>query len=384
MKIFLSFLQSSNTYPIPAYSFWEYYIKSGIIEAGYEWVECPGVDWALGLVPQNKPEHLKWKQDTWEKTVAWLKKNPVDIFLSYLYPAQVDETAIREIQKLGIPCVNFFCDNVREFRKAPVVYSVFDLNWVPEHKAVEWYVNAGYAYINLPMPMWVKPQYRVLKQEKNNQATFIGSKDIQRTLLFESLVEHNPSLNLAIYGNGWKPDETPQNNPVFPDYTYDKKIIFNINFIKEQGFTAFLRKLKYRNFNPEVSSKLASKVNNPLSFNDYNTLTAESMITLGVNRYPSFRYPLIQPDSYSRLRDIEAPMLGACYLTEYTEGIESLYDIENDIAVYRNADELAIKIKDIGADLNRRKKLKINGQQRALNENSIPNSLSKIIQRLTH
>jgi spore maturation protein CgeB len=106
------------------------------------------------------------------------------------------------------------------------------------------------------------------------------------------------------------------------------------------------------------------------------------MITLGINRYPSFRFPLVKPDTYSRLRDIEAPMLGACYLTEWTEGIDELYDTQNEIAVYRNEAELINKIAELRADHDTRKKLKANGQKRALEKHSIPASLAKIKSKL--
>jgi hypothetical protein len=380
LKIFLSFLQSEHKYPIPAYDFWGHYIKNGIQEAGYQWTEFPGADWALGLLPQSKNDHLKWKQDIWGKTVEWLKKHPADIFLSYLYPEQIDASAIKEIQRTGIPCVNFFCDHIRLFKKAPAEFEVFNLNWVPEYQAAEWYKKAGYPCINLPMPMWVEPRYRVLKEETNQQITFIGSKDIQRKLLFEEVLEQDPYMPLSIYGNGWKNDDSPPQH--LSDYTFDKKIIFNVNFIRQQGIIPYLRKIKHRNINMGLSSPLSQKTNKPPTFEQYNTLTAESMITLGVNRYPSFQFPLSKPHSYSRLRDIEAPMLGACYLTEYTDGIEELYDIENEIAVYKNADELMGKIKELQADFNRRKKLKINGQKRALLDHNIPNSLNKILQRV--
>jgi len=83
VNIFLSFLQSAKLHPIPAYSFWQYYIKNGIAEAGYQWSECTDVDWALGLVAKNKEEQSRWKEDAWSKTVNWLKKHPADLFLRY-------------------------------------------------------------------------------------------------------------------------------------------------------------------------------------------------------------------------------------------------------------------------------------------------------------
>jgi len=382
MKFFLSFLQSDKNYPIPAYNFWQHYIKNGVEEAGHEWQECPGADWALGLVPQRKNDFAKWKQDTWEKTVEWLKKHPADIFLSYLYPEQIDTSAIREIQKAGIPCVNFFCDHVRLFKEVPPEFKVFDLNWVPEFKATEWYAKAGYPYINLPMPVWVEPKCRVLREEKNQQITFIGSCDIQRKLLFEKLIALQPELPLAIYGNGWGPDNISQ--PRLPEeYTFGKKLRYNLSFLEREGIVPFWRKIKYRDMDTGISALLKAKTHASPLQDEYKALTAESMVTLGVNRFPSFRFPANKPGSYSRLRDIEAPMLGACYLTEYTDGIDELYDTENEIAVYKNMDELSDQIKILRANPDLREKLRINGQKRALNEHAIPNSLHKILIRVT-
>ena len=115
------------------------------------------------------------------------------------------------------------------------------------------------------------------------------------------------------------------------------------------------------------------------AFDQYNELTSRSMITVGINRYPSFHFPFDQPDSYSRLRDIEAPMLGACYLTEWTEGIDELYIPGNEIETYRNADEFIEKVKALQGDHKKRKSLKINGQKRALETHSILSSLNKLL-----
>jgi hypothetical protein len=382
MKIFLSFLQSDKRHQIPAYDFWPYYIKNGIEEAGHIWNECPDADWALGLVPKRKEEQKTWKQDTWEKTITWLKKNPADLFLSYLYPGQIDQSAIAEIKRLGIPCANFFCDHVREFRKVPSEFAVFDLNWVPEFKALAWYKNADFPYTHLPMPMWVQPQDRVLRNESIHQITFIGSKDIQRALLFEKIILGAPQLPLAIYGNGWNGQSVPQATHS-SDYTLGKKLLFNLRVIKSHGALASLRKVRQKGINSTIDyGLLSSKSAGILPFEQYNKLIAESAVTLGVNRYPSYKFPVDQPDTYSRLRDIEAPMLGACYLTEWTEGLEEFYDTDKEIAVYRSADELINKAQQLIRDGGKRQQLKKNGQKRALNDHTIPKSLEKILKQL--
>jgi hypothetical protein len=382
MKIFLSFFQSAAEYPIPAYDFWQYYIKNGIEEAGHLWDECKDADWALGLVPKSKEEQKKWRDNTWETTVNWLKKHPADLFLSYLYPGQVDQSAIAEIKRLGIPCINFFCDHVREFKKTPLEFGVFDLNWVPEFKALAWYKNAGFPYTHLPMPAWVQTEDRVLRNETIHQVTFIGSKDIQRALLFEKVISGSPQLPLAIYGNGWN-GETTRKGTSSPDYTFGKKLLFNLGVIKNQGVHAYLRKIRQKGIGSTIDNVLlSSKSAGILPFEQYNKLIADSAVTLGINRYPSFKFPIDKPDTYSRLRDIEAPMLGACYLTEWTEGIEEFYDTDKEIAVYRSVDELINKAQQLIRDGGKRQQLKKNGQKRALNDHTIPKSLEKIFKQL--
>ncbi|HTI60954.1 glycosyltransferase [Mucilaginibacter sp.] len=381
MNIFLSFFQSEYRHPIPAYDFWQYYLKNGIEEAGVKWAECPGADWALGLVPKDKHGQQKWKDDTWGKTVEWLKKNPADIFLSYLYPQQVDISAVKEIQKMGIPCVNFFCDHIRDFKTLPPEFKVFDLTWVPEYQAVDFYKKAKRPFLNLPMPMWVEPKRRVAGEEKLEQVTFIGSRDIQRVLLFEEVMHLDPKLPLKIYGNSWEQGGTAFREPG-SGYTLSKKVKYNLDFIKKHGLAAYYRKVEHRGIQKKLKNNLGPVVNSSPGFEDYNLLTTRSMITLGVNRYPSFNFPSSKPGTYSRLRDIEAPMLGACYLTEYASGIAELYDIGSEIATYRNADEMIGKIRQLEADPALRKKLRTNGQKRALRDHTIPNSINKIRQAL--
>jgi hypothetical protein len=384
MKIFLSFLQGRPGHPIPAYGFWEYYIKQGIQEAGHEWTECKEVDWAYGLVPQPADAFRAWKTGAWEKTLAYLEQDPPDIFLSYLYPSQVDEAAINEIRRRGIPCVNFFCDNIRQFRRIPEAYRVFDLNWVPEHKALAMYHRQGMPYIHLPMPMWVDPRHRALKDERLEQVTFIGSWDIQRQLLFEGIVACRPDLPLAVYGEAWTaPPVSPAAVlPVAGNYGLMEKIAFQGKFIRQEGIAGYVRKFRQRNFKPAMSPELKEYLRGKPDFAAYIRLSQESYITAGINRYPSFRHPLDRPDTYSRLRDIEAPMLGACYLTEWTEGLDDMYRTGSEIEVYRSADQFCAVAGQLLKHKDKRMEMRKLAQKRALGELSILHSLAKINARL--
>ena len=166
MRIVLSCLQSLRRHHVPAYDFWRPHFVNGCEEAGIEYLEVADVDWAEGLVHGVGPELNAWKARTWDRVMTFVRKeharHPIDAFLGYLYPRLVDTGCIDDIQRLGIPCVNFFCDNVREFVEVPRAYRPFALHWVPEYEALPMYRKAGLAHLHAPMPCWVPPALRTV------------------------------------------------------------------------------------------------------------------------------------------------------------------------------------------------------------------------------
>jgi hypothetical protein len=383
MRILLSFLQDFTSQPhdIPSYRFWTYYVKNGIEEAGMQWIEVPGLDWAAGLVPyENDPALQQWKQQAWEQTISYIKANRqnLDIFLCYLYPKQIDIQAITQIKAMGLPCVNFYCDNVRSFSKLPPEFKVFDLMWVPEFEASAMYQKSRVSYINLPMPMWLEPKYRNLPVEEKNAISFIGSKDELRAQLLGDAISNG--LSLQIRGAGW--DTTGDKQLNLPASTLSSKITNQLNLVRNigvRGFAAY--HLKRYDKKPSAIVPAGNIFEKP-GFEDYIWLSRESAVTIGINRVPTFNSFNKKLVTYSRLRDLEAPMLGACYLTEYTAGLPFLYDLGTDIETYTTANELVYKSKELAGSANRRKELRINGQKKSLQEHTIPQSLQKIKDKL--
>lgn len=382
MRIILSCLQSLRSHDIPAYDFWRTYFVEGCREAGIEVLEVPGVDWAEGLTYEADSEELEtWRCRTWEKTLAFAKKEQqhggVDFFLGYLYPEQVEVSGVRELQCAGIPCVNFFCDNVREFCKVPAAYAAFDLHWVPECEALPMYRRAGLPHIHAPMPCWVPERYRSLANREDGPAVFIGSGDILRKQLFGAAIE--AGADLQIYGRGW----AKENKAPTPKREDGVNVLRNqwLRF-QRHGLTGLGAKLIDKLRPPALRDIPASRLGTTIAGDDYIRLTRESPVVLGVSRVPSPLRPLRCPLAYSRLRDIEAPMLGACYLTEHTEGVAALYEVGKEVETYNNADQLVEKLNELCRDEQKRSRLRFSGQQRALREHSVAVSLRKLADRL--
>jgi Glycosyl transferases group 1 len=384
MRIFISCLQSRRKHSVPGYQFWETYFKRGIEEAGHEWIEAETVDWAEGLVYYDKEPLKEWRDRTWSIALSSIKQQheakPIDLFLSYLFPNQVEPTAIKEIQDLGIPCVNFFCDNVREFKKVPQVFHCFDLHWVPEYKALSMYERAKLKYIHAAMPVWISPEQRTAEHPETYNVSFIGSRDAQREALLAEVLQYG--VPLEIRGAGWSEKSSAPYNSPYENQSVWKKALNQWQFATNLGIKPWLRKIndKFRTVIP--NHIFADYIYPSPNFQEYIAIIQQSKVSLGINRYPSYQHPFSQPDTYSRMRDIEAPMMGACYLTEWTEGLEELYELGEEIETYRNAEEMAEKLCYLNRYPEKRKMLRVKGQKKALEMHSIPTSINKIISYL--
>ncbi len=379
MRILLSCLQSLKRHPIAAYEFWRNYFVYGLHEAGHEVLEAPAVDWAEGITYSAGSRLDSWRARTWETVEAFVRREralePIHLFVGYLYPQQVEVTAILELQRMGIPCVNFFCDNVREFRTVPAEYRPFALHWVPEFEALPMYRKAGLPFIHAPMPCWIPKALRSAPLSETEPATFLGSADIlRRDLLGRSLQN---GADFVVSGPGWVESSENVNGSGQPRSV--GSIIDNqIGLVRGHGLRSLLTKIEGRLRPLHPPSIRESQIRAPRFDADYFRVTREAAVTIGVNRVATATSPPRRPLVYSRLRDIEAPMLGACYLTEWTAGLEGMYDLGAEIETYRTAEELTGKLGELLQDRSRRHAMRERAQRRALADHSVARSMGRI------
>ncbi len=384
MRVLLSCLQSLKQHPLPAYDFWRPYFIGGCQEAGIEYLEVPEIDWVEGLIYSPGIELEKWRDRLWDKVLAFVRKEqdrqPVDFFLCYLYPKQVEVSAIIELQRMGIPCVNFFCDNVREFRKVPDEYRHFSLNWVPEFEALPMYQKAGIPHLHAPMPCWVPHELRTVPTTETDPPTFIGSADILRRDLFGHALQSGADFNLR--GSGWQAGAESPINSDLGSRPVPELIANQISTLRTHGMRGLYHKME-NHLRPLQHPVIPeTRIGSFLSKSEYIRVTREAMVAIGVNRVPTAWNSDHHPLTYSRLRDVEAPMMGACYLTEWTPGLEELYDLGGEIESYRTPDELAAKLSELKRDSARRRLMRERAQKRALTDHSVANSLGRICKRL--
>src|SRR4029077_20065008 len=116
------------------------------------------------------------------------------------------------------------------------------------------------------------------------------------------------------------------------------------SIVRAHGLSGLYRKFQNKLMPVKAAEISRAAILPAPSSDEYLRITREATVTIGVNRVPTLRASHRHPLTYSRLRDIEAPMLGACYLTESTAGLSQLYELGEEIEIYKTAEELTAKI----------------------------------------
>jgi len=302
----------------------------------------------------------------------------IDLFFCYLFDFQFKPFLFTELEKVGIPSLYFFCDNFSHPQIARDYAPSATLNWVPEWKATEQFKQSKSKYIYLPMA--ANPQLNFpLDTTLNEDVTFIGSKNNYRGNILKSIIDNG--YPLKIYGDNWVPssgsfhDLEGNNKPTASEYK-------SLPFKEQLQRFIYWRKqsIKY-----QISKRLnpQSKPTNNISEFDFSEHTNKELLDWKTMNEYTFKAKVClgindkfitdangTPCNYMKMRDFEAAMSGACYLTQNTPESEWHFHEGHEVMRYTYPEEMLEKLSFLLKNENFRNKLKINIRARALKDHT--------------
>ena len=185
------------------------------------------------------------------------------------------------ITTLGIPTVNFYCDHIREHRDAPPQFSVFDLHWVPEARAVGWYQKKKWRHVHAPMPTWVPPAFRSVPSEEKYPPTFLGTADSLRADLLARALQRGAQIEIR--GASWMNDGSPR--PKIPPAKFTTRLAREWALVRKLGWLAPWYKRSYRDTTAIFADTLNPHVRSaPKDSGEMFQVLRESRVALGINR----------------------------------------------------------------------------------------------------
>ena len=329
------------------------------------------------------PQELSARELITEKIIDEVRRahreRPVDLFLSYFYNSHFAPAGFAEIHRLGIPTVNFYCNSIYQFELVAEIAAAVGVAWHTEKEARASYLKVG------ARPVWVQmgadPEvYHPLEREaRAARACFVGQRYADRDRHLAALI--NEGVPVDIYGSGWRAEASENGKHELP---FEIKDEYLGRKLKEPGglrsyAAATLQNLgrhgmldgtlrtinqaRYRAGRRSLDPLLATAARGRAQ--DLSATFARYEVVLNFSNVWADGHPGSQLIPHVRLRDFEAPMCRACYLTGYTDEILDFYEPGTEIDLYRNTEELIEKTKYYLAHPTQAERLRAAGYERA-------------------
>lgn len=336
MRIYYAAAASPNYWGLPDSKLWDVNLYQPLLDLGHDVVRFrydfgphnnhldpldPG---QKQFIDANRP---RLGEELLRQVRAAHRRAPLDLFFSYFYSAYVHPDVIPEISKMGIPTVNWYCNGSYQFDLVKEIAPAYDFCLVPEKFRMEDYRRAGANPIycqEAANPNVYKP-YEDL--EPQYDVTFVGQRYGNRPDYVKRLIK--AGVDVRVWGPRW-------NQP-------PKKV----------------------DADPGLDAELSMRVGPPLSDEELVRMYSRSRISLGFSAVAKVPGDGSPPIKQVRLRDFEAPMSGAFYMTEYFEELAEFFKPDEEVVFFNDADELADKAKFYLANPIERERIRIKGMIRA-------------------
>lgn len=298
-----------------------------------------------------------------ESVRSLLAEGSLDLIFTYFDNRNVLPEILDEVRGFGMPTVNFFCNAAHEFYKVEQVAAHFDYCIVPEKVALEAYRSVGANPIHLQMaanPRFYKP----IELPVQYPVSFIGTKYLNREAHLLRLFQ--AGIDVHTFGAHW-----PLYKPSLSDVKA-RQIPRRVASLLVWPFRMRWRQFKGRQLPIQ-------NYHGPISDDEMIRVFNQSQIVLGLSDVIDSSGVIMR---HIRLRDFEAPMCGAFYLTGYQEELGEYYEIGEEIVCYDTLDELADKALYYLAHENERRAIAQAGYQRALSEHTWENRFNQLFREI--
>jgi len=364
VRIFLAIPRSPH--PGFASDLWKANLHDPLVTMGHDTVLWDGGTLPLFDLPPEDPETAPPRARFSEAFVAAVEEadraRRLDLVLTYVSDSHLDPAAVARVRERTAPIVNFFCNNVHQFHLIRRLAPAFTLNLVPEAAALDGYRRAGAATHHFPMA--ANPDvYRPASIPVRYDATFAGQRYADRASHLLALC--GAGIDAHAFGYGW--DGARDGAAAAPAVAAGGRATRVLELIR--AGRSPLRAARDRIDWGRLRSRFPRALHAPVDDARYIALFSEGRIALGflvLGDTHRMRRPLRQV----RLREFEAPMAGAFYLTEYLEELGLHYELGREIVCYRSRDELVDLCRHYVKHESERERIRRAGRERALRDHT--------------
>jgi spore maturation protein CgeB len=289
-------------------------------------------------------------------------ERPVDLFFSYFYSSCAGAETIREIRRMGITTMNWYCNASYQLHLVADIAPAYDYCLVPEKFRLDDYraLGANPVYCQEAANPNVYHPYDVPRQF---EVTFVGARYAERPLYLRRLID--AGIDTHAWGPGWQDEAGFKLADSAGGYA---RALLGLPAWKRTAKRAYKATLGRARYDLPVLMP-RSVCEGPLSDEDMVKMYSRSAISLGFSDVAGSLEDG-RRITQIRLRDFEAPMSGAFYMVEYMDELAEFFDIGREVVCYEDLDDLVDKCRYYLVHEEERERIRLAGLRRALNDHT--------------
>jgi hypothetical protein len=340
------------------------------------------MDIAGGFTREENEVRASITERILDEVSAAHRQTPIELFLGYFYNAHFDAAGFDELRRLGIPSVNFYCNSIHQFDLVAAIAAKADFAWHTEKQARNSYraIGANPVWVQMAAdPSFYRPSENPVRAAA---ACFIGQRYADRDHWLAALIRGGVPVD--IYGPGWgapaRVDEAAQASTVYLGRRRARPgslrsyVAAAVKTLRRQGLVSgsrrLLRQWRYSRETEALSALLGPHARGAVPPRDQAEVFGRYELGLNFSNVWSDGSPGSELVAHVRLRDFEAPMCRAAYVTGHSDEIAEFYEIGREIETYRSRGELADKVKFYLSHASVAEKLRDAGYRRAIRDHT--------------
>ena len=338
MRIFQSIDATANA-SVTGNKTWYRNLYEPLVEMGHDVVLFDAAEGRKAFNQKNLSIRDKFSQHMLDLILIEHSRKPFDLFFSYFIDGMVDPEIISRIHKLGIPAVNFSCNNAHQFHLVEKISPYFDYSLHAERDANEKFIAIGANPIWFPMasnPNYFKP----MDVSRTIESSFVGGNYANRAKYIHHLLSNG--INVQVFGPGWQWGAKTPLRSIAKHFLFLFKTLSSFSTEDQSRASALLAEHDFRR---NLGDRFPDHVYPPVSDDRLISLYSESHVSLGFLEVFDRHDPSAQIVRHLHLREFEAPMCGALYCTGYSDELSEHFEPEKEIITYRNSYELLDKVR---------------------------------------
>lgn len=357
----MQILSPSTNDAVPRNTVWMRNLHDPLVQLGHDVLLVPVEDGRRAMAAGDDQARTRFSEGVLGTFRREHAKRPFDLFFSYLMDGMIEPEVIDEIRSAGVLTCNFSCNNVHQFDLVDGLSPHFDFNLHSERD-----IDGKFKAIGatpLWWPMAANPQYaHPVDVPRQFEASFVGGNYSLRARYALHLLDSGVDLHL--FGPRWTlPSRLARaKRRVRRDLTLGNALIAP-SLRAQVRATAEVARI-------DVTRRLATEypgnVHQPISDEEVISLYSSSQVSLGFLEVFDQHDPSKPILQHLHLREFEAPMSGALYLTNYSDELAECFEPDKEVLVWRNRHELLEKVRYYSKHPENGDKIRLAGRKRAL------------------